>query len=69
MSLTKGFMMKVFFVLLGFGITIVSLTHGFFSDINMLHSLLVHPITVLFGLLFVALGLKGAEKTKLQRND
>ncbi len=61
--------MKVFFVLLGLGITIVSLTHGFISDINMLHSLLVHPITVLFGLLFVVLGMKDVEKTKLQRND
>lgn len=61
--------MKVFFVLLGLGITIVSFMHGFFSDINMLHSLLVHPITVLFGLFFVALGLKGAEKTKIQRNN
>ena len=61
--------MKVFFVLLGLGITIVSLTHGFFSDINMFHSLLVHPITVLIGLWFVALGMKDTVKTKSQRND
>ncbi len=48
--------MKKFSIWLGVLTILISITHGFFWDQSIVHSLLLHPVVLLFGLSMIAIG-------------